>query len=258
MGFSNNMTKLLNKIENRLGVKLLNLPKEIAKPTWATEVIIPDTLTTFSRFFPNEVEYEVTKQSPKKDGIYFIDEDFINGVEILGVKDIDWTSFTNNTAYYAQELGLGYVDYLSSRAGIGVEDIGLLQMKKDISSLFNNNIFLDYLPPNKIKLTSATNSNIGANFGKFRVKLLIKHADSLITISPTMFETFESLAISDVAGYLYRNLKYFDGLETVYSTIDLKLSELEEQMSKRQDIIEQLRDASVSASNNSCPIIMTV
>jgi hypothetical protein len=52
MAFSNNMTNLLNKIENRLGVKMLNLPEKLNKNTWASEVIIPDTLVSFSRYFP--------------------------------------------------------------------------------------------------------------------------------------------------------------------------------------------------------------
>ena len=73
-----------------------------------------------------------------------------------------------------------------------------------------------------------------------------------------MFETFESLAIADVAGYLYRNLKYFDGIETVYANIDLKLNELEERMSRRDDIVEILKESSVSASNPSVPVMLTI
>lgn len=269
MAFSNNMTKLLNKIENRLGVKILlasinHLPKEkrdllkLSKSDWANEVIIPDTLDTFSRYFPNTITYPMGKSSPNKDGWYIIDEDFIEGVEILGVRDIDWSTFTNDSLYYAQEMGYGMVDYLGMSSGYSVEDVLNVQMGKDFSSLFNNGIFIDFKPPNMFRLTSSTNANISRNLKNYKVTLLIKHADTLLTISSTMFETFESLAIADVAGYLFRNLKYFDGLETVYANIDLKLNELEEKASRRDDIVAELKESSVSASNPTVPIMMTI
>ena len=47
--FANNMTLLVNKIENRLGTDMLNLPDNIKKETWPDKVIIPDTLVTWSR-----------------------------------------------------------------------------------------------------------------------------------------------------------------------------------------------------------------
>ena len=269
MAFSNSMTKLLKKIENRLGVKILlasinNLPPEkrkllkLTKDDWAEEVIIPDTLDTFSRYFPNQVEYPMSKSSPNKDGWYIIDEDFIDGVEIIGVRDIDWTTFTNDSLYYAQEMGYGAVDYLALQSGFSVEDVAMIQMRKDMNSLFNSGIFLDFKPPNMIKLTCSTNANISRSLKNYKVILLIKHASSLLTIPSTMFETFESLAIADVAGYLYRNLKYFDGIETVYANIDLKLNELEERMSRRDDIVEILKESSVSASNPSVPVMLTI
>ena len=43
-GFSNNMTLLLNKIERRLGVSVLNLPDDLKKEKWADNIMIPDTL----------------------------------------------------------------------------------------------------------------------------------------------------------------------------------------------------------------------
>ena len=258
MAFSNNMTKLLNKIENRLGVKLLNLPPQLAKQTWANEVIIPDTLSTWSRYFPNQIEYDCSRSTPAKDGWYIIDEKFIEGVEVIGVRDLDWKSFTNDNIYYQQEIGLGTLDYISLQAGMSFEDIATIQMRKDINSLFNSGIFVEFRPPNMFKLTSATNADLTRGFMKYKVILLIKHSDSLLTISPTMMETFEDLAISDVAGYLYRNLKYYDGGESAYTNIDLKLDELQEQMGKRDGIVEKLADSSVSASNPAIPLIMTI
>ena len=259
MAFSNNMTKLLNKIELRLGLKILMpyLPESLAKDTWV-DVIRDDTIVEFSRYFPNKVRYHIDNDTPKKGDYYLIDEDLLDGVEILGVQDLAWDSFTNDTLFHAQEVGNGFNDIVAMQSCLNMEDIAVLQMRRDIGSLFNNGIYIDFKAPNMFKLMMATNSRLGLNLKKFDVMLLIKHSDTLLTISPTLMGLFERLAISDVAGYLYRNLKYYDGLETIYATIDLKLDELQDYMNRRDSIIDEMRESYVSASNEACPVIMTI
>ena len=92
----------------------------------------------------------------------------------------------------------------------------------------------------------------------FPVEVLIKHANNLMTIPPTMMETFERLAEADVARFLYENLKYYDGLETVYANMDLKISDLEERASRRDEIVEYLDESHVSAANSHQPMIFTI
>ena len=55
----NKMNILLNKIERRLGTKPLMLPDDISKDKWVEETIIPDTLLTFSRYFPHMVRISI-------------------------------------------------------------------------------------------------------------------------------------------------------------------------------------------------------
>jgi hypothetical protein len=71
-------------------------------------------------------------------------------------------------------------------------------------------------------------------------------------------EIFEKLAQSDVARFLYMNLRYFDGFETAYVNIDLKLSELQDEAGKREQIVEELENSYVSTSNDNIPYIWTV
>ena len=67
----NKMNQLLSKIERRLGTKPLMLPEDISKDKWADEVIIPDTITTFSRFFPHMVRIRIdASPENKKDGYF--------------------------------------------------------------------------------------------------------------------------------------------------------------------------------------------
>jgi hypothetical protein len=71
-------------------------------------------------------------------------------------------------------------------------------------------------------------------------------------------EKFEQLAQADIAGFLFNNLKYWDGFETIFSTVDLKLSYLESEYGKRDNVLEYLESNYVSANNKAIPLIMTV
>ena len=70
--------------------------------------------------------------------------------------------------------------------------------------------------------------------------------------------SFEALAQADVANFLYKNLKYFDGMETVYANVDLKLQDLETEAGKREEILNYIKDSYVSASNKNQPIMFTI
>ena len=94
--FANNMSRLINKIENRLGTDMLNLPDNLKKEAWPERVIIPDTLVTWSRYFPYEFRYHIEPSTPKKNGWYLLDEETFGDCNILGVKNIDWGEYNSN------------------------------------------------------------------------------------------------------------------------------------------------------------------
>lgn len=255
-GFSNNMTLVLNKVERRLGLRPLNLPDHLKKEKWAEDVIVPDTLVTFSRYYPHSFKYKIDHSHPRKNGWYYLDEDMLDGVKILGIRDICWQEFGQDSLALQQNAGFGIYDFLTQNYGI--DDVGLLQMRADHMSIFNNSIYPIFEPPNKLKVVSTTGSDIGNGLNTFTIDILVEHNPSLTTISATMMETFEALAQADIANYLYKELKYYDGLQTVYATIDLKLSDLEQEASKREEIINILKESYVSTSNKNQPYIWTV
>ena len=253
---TNKMNNLLNKIERRLGVKQLNLPDYLSKDKWAEEVIENETLDTFSRYFPNSMHIVLDLSQRKKDGYYLIDEYVPDSVEILGVRDIDWSLFSKDSLRLQEAQGYGTYDFMTNNYGL--DDIALLQMRADHMSLFNNQIYVEYKPPNMIKLSTITGADITRGMKSFPIEILIKHASNLMTIPPTMMEIFEELAEADVAKFLYENLKYYDGLETVYANIDIKVSDLENKASRREDIVQRLDEAHVSAANAHQPLMFTV
>ena len=253
MGVSTSMTKLLNKIERRLGTSVLNLPKHLQKNKWA-EVIETDTLDTFSRFFPHKILYKIDVFNDKgKDGYYYIDEDKVGGdIEIYGVRDLALESFAKSNT----SIGDGY--YNIYNRSYGFEDILLAQMSADIYSGYDNGIYIDFEFPNKIAIKNSVNNNLIGNSGFIDIYLLVKHSASLATISPTKMEEFEKLALLDVKIFLYEGLKHFDQLETVYANIDLKINDWASADNEREALVEKYKDVYVSASNFNQPIMYTI
>ena len=263
MAVANDMTLLLNKIERRLGLAPIvpNLPDYLKKEKWA-DVITQDTMVTFSRYYPNELKMVINDETCEKkrddSGVvwYYIKEEVLQGVRLLGIMDIDWQDHTTaNSSLGATSIGGGYY-YPNFACPVETfNSIVTLQANADMASLYNRGIYIDFQYPNRFALKGLGNTNY--DLESFVVKLLVQH-ESLITISPTKMETFEALAQADVANFLFMNLRYYDGLETAYINIDLKLSELQEASGKRESIIEKLQDSWVSSSNDTLPMIWSV
>lgn len=256
-GFANDMSSLVNKIERRLGLIPLtpHLPKEFNKDAWVN-VIKTDALVSFSRYYPYKVPYNVDTSVEKTDinGYYLLNEDTLGGATILGIADIDWADFSNCNLSLSQTLGYGLPDI--SAMNYGFEDIMNFQMRADQASFFKNNIYIDFKYPNKFKLVGVANLDLKL-IKNFRINVLIEHP-GLHTIPPTQMETFEALAQATVAEFLYNNLKYYEGIENVYTSIDMKLSDLQSEASKKEDIINNLKENFVSAGNDSIPIMITI
>lgn len=252
---ANKMNKLLDKIERKIGTRALNLPDYLQKPKWAT-VIEDDTLLTWSRYFPNELPITLDLSQKKTNGYYVLDEYLPNGVEVIGVRDIDWNSFAEISLALQQNNGFGAYNFITDHYNI--DSVALLQMRADHKSLFSNQIFVDFKSPNMVRVSNTMGSDITRYQRSVPIVVFIKHANNLMTISPTMMETFEDLAIADVATFLYEELKYFDGIETVFANTDLKIGDLADKMNKRDDIINYIKESYVSTANQYQPMIFTI
>ena len=250
---TNRMTALLNKIERRLGLRTFPLPETINKDTWH-EVIEEDTLPTFSRFFPHKITV-IIDNTCEKDGYYFIDKHLPEGTEILGVKDVDWTAYRVDPRFDRYGINFATYDFISR--DYCVDDVALSQVAADFTSLFNLGIYIEFLKPNKIRLVSVNGSPV-SRYRPFPLEIFIQHPANLMTISPTMMESFERLAQADIATYLYQNLKYYDGTDTAFVNIDLKLDALQEWYNRREDIVKELDEAHTSTANENQPCIITV
>ena len=248
----NQMTKLLNKIERRLGTQTLTLPAQINKDTWHS-VIEEDTIPEFSRFFPNKI-ISIIDNNCHKDDFYFIDKDVPEGCTILGCGDIDWQSYRSCDPRF-DKYGIDFSSYDFNYNYFSIDDIAMSQVSADYISLFNLGIYPEFLAPNKVRLVSTNNCAV-SRYRPFPLVVFIEHNKDLSTISPTMMTLFEKLAICDVATMLYSSLKYYDGMDTAFGNLDLKLDTIQDYMNKREDVVEKMDTEHTTTANENQPCII--
>lgn len=252
----NKMTSLLNKIERRLGTDILNLPPQLAKEKWV-DVIKEDTIPTFSRYLPNAIKILVNTKELDEEGYAWVDTNLPDSVKILGIRDIDWSAFGIINGGSRTPAGFGIYDVWSSHYAL--DEIGLLQMRADMTSFYNTGIYPEFKYPNKVRFkTSAGYAAINFQYDLIPITLLIEHSLDLSSIAPTKMEIFENLATADVALFLYEKLKYFDNLETVFANVDIKVDSLKDRADRREEYINELKDGYVSAANANQPLMYTI
>ena len=253
--FMNSMTDLLDKIENRLGMVMIPLPEKISKPHW-DKIIIRDSLTTYSRYYPHKMTVYVDTRMKTKGGWYIVNHFLPKGVKLISIGDIDWGQF----GHYAggeQSMGYGAYDFLANN--FTLDDVGLMQMRADHISIFNNTIFVKVERPNKVRFQTINNRDITRYLTVIPLEVTVKHFSDLSTMSTGMMEEFEHLACCDVAIYLYNQLKFFDQLPTVFgANVDLKLDALQDWSNQRESIVDKLASNSVSAGNVNQRFILSV
>jgi hypothetical protein len=191
----------------------------------------------------------------KKGPFYLIDESICESVTILGAGDINWRDWSH---HYPGLMYGGVNSYDMMTSGVDFETFADVQMMADHVSAFSNGIYVEFYPPNRIKLNIVISSSFLTNFQRIPIDLFVKHSDNLKTIPPTQMETFERLATADVATFIFEQLKMYDQLETVYANVDLKLSSLEEKARERREVVDYLEQNYVSAANRNQPIMITV
>ena len=255
----NRMNNLLTKIERRLGTQPLMLPDNLNKDAWV-EIITEDSLPTFSRYFPHMVTIKIDlmdKSRQDRDGFYLIDSSELGGAEILGIRDINYAQYGREGGLGSQNMGSFY-DYLSTVNSFSTSDMMLLQARADITSMFNNNLFLTFKHPNRIKLESVTGTAVTGGLTHVPVDIYVVHPTNLSTISPTKMNLFENLCTADVATTLVGYLSHFDNLENQFGSVDLKLGNIEQWASRREDYINEMKEGYVSASNDFGTLIYCV
>ena len=207
------------------------------------DIILTETLPTFSNYFPLKVdrllvdfsEKNRAPESPNTFYLYDKDENFLGkDVLILGIQEIN-TSWGNNNSRGANLHGITSCNFGDAMVNLfnGIAMTG-------VTSLLNVNSIAgtyEFVPPNKVKFyTPITAAGL-------YLTLKCTHPSNLTTIPHTKGDFFYRLAELDVKRVLFERLRMYKTIETTYGNIDLQIDEWQDtDLSKRQELINQMEE----------------
>ena len=223
---------LLKLLKQQTGIYSIALPVTDIK--LFEDVIIDDTLPTFSTYYPaviqvpvdlNQIRIKNDRDNTVSDvsNIYeipnIVPQD--SGREILGIESI--VPF-NDMRY--QSVTSAYETIESFQA------LALAQTIGDLSSAMEPPFIPEFIPPNRFRIQNGT-------YYKDRViiKVEISYSEELYDIPMSLRQSFFKLALLDVKRYLYHNLKYWDGFETAVARFNLKIEDWADAEGKREELI---------------------
>jgi len=185
-----------------------------------------NTLPIFSQFFPCYRRYDFNPGNNKTDteNEYYlkIPEIEENKLEIISISTVIPKSNIESISFFD-----GY-----RPLNVTIEDVLINSMASNIASLSNYSYRrFRYISPNRVLLRGYGTQDLTA-------VLKIKYP-SFSAIADSVISQFLDLAEQDIKIFIYNKLKHYDQLPLPIGNIDLKLDNLSDGISKREEIIDR-------------------
>ena len=230
VGDNMNLSNLLTRIKISCGLYSIALPFE--NPDEAMiDVIKNITLRTFSTYCPYYEQFRFDLHSLEKlekranYEIYLL-PDIFSERELLFVRDVRYDE--------ADISGLGYWGGgIPLLHGNMTNQAILSNAGLQLTSKMVPRITFKYEHPRKVTLYNVLAS------AKLTFDLAFKHDENLVSISPTMEESFFNLAVLDVKDMLYQTLKHYNDIQSAYGNISMKLDEWQQASDQRKQLLEE-------------------
>lgn len=221
------INKLMKKMSRHLGLAALSLEKYY--PT-IQEVLMDETLETFSQFFPYEYTFSKNLSSSQyecaEDGsrIYYLKDPWLesNNLEIISIMAIEGAST--------------FQQWNAPLQTFNVDAMILEGAASTLRSLLNiSTKSFKFLPPNRVKLRG---------YGGYEdVKIVAKVPYPNIGYVPQSLSiAFEQLAKLDIKCALYPELKMYDKLQSADGEIDLKIDDWANAEKEREELLDNWRN----------------
>lgn len=231
-----NLSKVVSSLKMSLGLYGITLPfKDINGNTTPTEKVIMDVLTTitipeYSEFVPWIIEYDehIDKLQviDKKKGIYLLPP-FVTMTPVKYVLAVKLPTY--RVEHYNGMYPNMYGGNRSAQAVINNQAQLMLHGEMRAEPSF------EYLGENKIQLYGYPRTIL-------TFKVAAEHLENGETISSTCYDSFMELATLDVKMFLYNTLKLYDGIQTAFGQINLKLDEYQSADNERTTLLNEWRD----------------
>lgn len=230
------INRMIRRIKRDIGIYGIALPVENLDQL-ILEILEDTTIPVFSIYCPREEIVTLDINNLMKDGTYGRGEDcdlyilpdwlYTGGRNILYVKRIEYADDIMSRNYYPTGRGSIYNN---------LEDVMLANANKPIVDLSIAKITFKYEYPRKVYIYDSLVAS------KLRLTLACEHDKSCQSITPTSAESFYRLAVLDIKAGLYQTVKHYDGIETSYGRIELKIDDWQNARQEREDILKEWDD----------------
>lgn len=231
------INRILKRIKRDIGLYGIALPVENLDQL-ILDILQDTTIPVFSIYCPREeiVTLDIQNMIPNGDfgrgescDLYILPDWLYTGNRnILYVKNIQYADDIMSRNYYPTGRGSVYNN---------LEDIMLANANKPIVDLSIAKITFTYEHPRKVYIYDSLLAS------KLRLTLACEHDASCQSITPTAAESFYKLAVLDVKSGLYQTVKHYDGIETSYGRIELKIEDWQNARQERDELLKDWDDA---------------
>lgn len=223
-----NISQLVSRIKKDLGLYGMALPvKNI--DTAIVDVIHEVSLVTFSILHPKRDSMAVDLRDLKRTECTNEYNEYIitgkNNTEIAYVEDVrpdvsnlsGWNGY--NTVFLSNSVYQNIIG--NAQANLAQQIVPKMTFHFDW--------------PNKLKLYNELCSMVIIEYGAI-------HDLSLVSVPPTVSESFYKLAVLDVKQTFYNLVKHYNELQTAHGRIDLKIDDWAEAASRREELVNNWED----------------
>lgn len=231
------VNKMIRRIKRDIGIYGIALPIENVDQM-ILEILEDTTIPVFSLYCPREELVTLDINDLVHNGSCGRGED--SDLYILP----DWLYSGNRNVLYVKRIE--YADDIMSRnyypTGRGsifsnLEDIMLANANRPIVDMSVTKITFKYEHPRKVYIYDSLVAT------KLRLTLACEHDKSCQSIPATAAESFFKLAELDIKAGLYQTIKHYDGIETSYGRIELKIDDWQNARQEREDMIKEWDDS---------------
>ena len=227
-----NINTIVKRIKRKIGIYGIALPVEDLDGL-ILDILEDTTLPVFSLYVPMEEIMTLDMDSlhnPSDLGdqcdLYILPE--FPGRKLLYVKHVEYDESLMRGAYYPSRS-----IFSTSTA---VADLLQTNLEKQIIDLTTEAVTFHYVHPRKLYIFDSLISS------RLRITMAFEHDKSFASIPPTAEESFFKLAALDIKAGLYPTIKHYDGIETSYGRIELKLDDWANAESDRDSLLEKWDD----------------
>lgn len=224
-----NLSRLLTYVKIKLGLTAIALPFDNVDET-LEQIITTVTLPTFSTYCP---WYEIIRLNLKDDcqllskennrAVYLL-PDVFNDRPIMFIRNIDYPD--DGISALGPWNGI-------PMSGMLTNNVMIASANMNVANQLVPRLNFRFLPPRTVELYNIIHSY------DLRFELAFAHPDNLSTITPTMEESFKTLALMDIKEALYNVMKHYDNLSSAFGSIQLHLDDWSQAASERQQLLEQ-------------------